>query len=209
MSTPSKRTYSSESRQAQSRKTRSRILTAAKKLFESRGFERVTIEEIAHCAKISVPSVYSIFLSKRGILLSLMDEALSPERYDALVTQIKQEKSPRKRLEIAASISRQLYDAEKQQSNLFRGAAILDPVFKELEAEREMRRYERQKESVSITAKEKAFVKNMPLAKIRDILWAFTGRDLYRMLVIERGWSSDEYERWLAEFLIQTLLKPE
>ena len=29
------------------------------------------------------------------------------------------------------------------------------------------------------------------------------------MLVIERGWSSDEYEHWLAELLIQTLLKPE
>ena len=69
--------------------------------------------------------------------------------------------------------------------------------------------YYLQKESVNITAKEKAFVKNMPLPKISDILWAFTGRDLYRMLVIERGWSSDEYEHWLAELLIQTLLKPE
>jgi len=38
------------------------------------------------------------------------------------------------------------------------------------------------------------------------IVWAFTGRAFYRMHVVERGWSSDEYEKWLAELLIQVLL---
>gem|GEM_PF-5291330 len=27
------------------------------------------------------------------------------------------------------------------------------------------------------------------------------------MLVLEQGWSSDEYEKWLTRLLIQTLLK--
>jgi hypothetical protein len=55
-------------------------------------------------------------------------------------------------------------------------------------------------------ANEKAFTDNLSISKVRDILWAFTGRDFYRMLVVERGWSSDEYEKWLAELLIQVLL---
>lgn len=204
-----KRAYHSESRLAQSQKTRSRILASAKKLFESRGFEKVTIEEIAQRAKISAATIYSIFLSKRGILLALMDNALSPEQHASLVEQGKNEKSPRKRLEIAARISRQLYDAEKMQLNLLRGALILDPVFKELEIERERRRYTRQEETIKMMAKEKVFNKNLPLSKIRDILWAFTGRDIYRMLVLERGWPSDEYEEWLGKSLIQTLLAPQ
>ena len=37
-------------------------------------------------------------------------------------------------------------------------------------------------------------MKGLVMAKAHDILWAFTGRDMYRMLVIEQGWSSDEYE---------------
>lgn len=41
----------------------------------------------------------------------------------------------------------------------------------------------------------------------RDILWAFTGRDLYRLLVIERGWTSDAYEQSLARTLEKVLLK--
>jgi hypothetical protein len=55
-------------------------------------------------------------------------------------------------------------------------------------------------------AQDNAFTNTLSLPKIRDVLWAFTGRDFYRMLVIERGWSSDEYEHWLAGLLIQTLL---
>ena len=206
MSTSKKRSYNSESRQARSHETKNRILASAKMLFESKGFEKVTIEEIAQEAQVSAPSIYSIFQSKRGVLLGLMDEALSVEQFEALVEQVKKEKCPRKRLEITASIARQLYDAEKAQLSFLRGASILDPVFKGLEIERERRRHQRQKETVESMANEKAFTDNLSLSKIRDILWAFTGRDLYRMLVVERGWSSDEYEKWLAELLIQALL---
>jgi len=206
MSISKKRSYNSESRKAQSQETKNRILASAKMLFESKGFEKVTIEEIAREAQVSAPSIYSIFQSKRGVLLGLMDEALSPEKLEALVEQGKKEKCPRKRLEITASIARQLYDAEKAQLSFLRGASMLDPVFKELEIEREKRRHQRQKETVETMANEKAFSDNLSLSKIRDILWAFTGRDLYRMFVVERGWSSDEYEKWLAELLIQVLL---
>lgn len=207
MSTSKKRNYHSESRQKQSLETRNRIIRSAKKLFETKGFDQVTIEAIAKAAKVSAPSIYSMFQSKRGILLASMDEALPKEQYIALVNQVTTEKSPHKRLELAARIARQLYDAEKTELNLLRGASILDPEFKTLEVERERRRYERQKASVTQIAKENVFVEHLSLSKIRDILWAFTGRDFYRMLVIEQKWSSDEYEKWLAELLIKTLLK--
>lgn len=203
---PKKRAYKSVSRQTRSQQTRQRILASAKMFFESKGFEQVTIDEIAREAQVSIPSIYSIFQSKRGVLLGLMDEAFSPEQHAALVDLVKKETCPRKRLQITASIARQLYDAEKAQFGFLRGASILDPVFKGLEIERERRRYQRQKETVETMAREQAFQKSLSLSKIRDILWAFTGRDFYRMLVIERGWSSDEYEKWLGETLIQVLL---
>jgi AcrR family transcriptional regulator len=204
MSTQKKRPYNSKSRQTQSQKTKNRILASAKMLFESKGFEAATIEEMAREAQVSAPSIYSIFQSKRGVLLGLMDEALPAEEFETLVEEGKKEKCPRKRLEITARIARRLYDAEKAQLSFLRGASILDPVFKGLEIERERGRYQRQKETVETMASQKAF--KVPLLKARDILWAFTGRDLYRMLVVERGWSSDAYEQWLAELLAQALL---
>ena len=202
-----KRSYNSESRLATCQEAKNRILAAAKMLFETKGFEQVTIQEIARKAQVSAPSIYAIFQSKRGILLSLMDEALPPEQHAALVEQILHEKSPHKRLAITATISRQLYDAEKTQLSFLRGAAILDPVFKELELEREQRRFQRQKETVEAMVNDQDFPGTMSLSKIRDLIWAFTGRDFYRMLVIERGWSSNEYEEWLAKLLVKIILE--
>lgn len=206
MSNKEKRLYRSVARNAQAAQTRGRILVAAKNLFESEGFECVTIEKIAQSGDVSIPTVYALFQSKRGVLRALMDEVLPADQFDALVEMSIQEKSPEIRLSISAKIARQMYDAEKVQMNLFRGAVVLAPEFKELEKEREMRRYSRQEVTIKAMVREKSLAKGLSEVRARDILWAFTGRDMYRMLVVEQGWASEEYERWLAQLLINNLM---
>lgn len=206
MSKTKKRAYDSTTRNTQATQTRNRILGCAKNLFELEGFEFVTIEKIAHAADVSIPSIYSIFQSKRGILRALMDEAFPSDHFKALVERSIKEKSPIERLRISAKIARQMYDAEKTQMDVFRGAAILAPEFKELEKEKEMRRYNRQEVTIKAMAKEKSLAKELSVIKARDILWAFTGRDMYRMLVVEQGWTSDQYEKWLSQLLINNLI---
>ena len=39
-----------------------------------------------------------------------------------------------------------------------------------------------------------------------DLLWTFSNEELYRELVMERGWSADRYQAWLAETLRHQLL---
>lgn len=199
MSNRKKRTYSSATREAQAAQTRSRILASAKELFHSEGFEAVTVEKLAQSAQVSAPTIYGLFQSKRGVLRALMDEALPPKEYEALVKKAMQAKSAKGLLLITAKISRQLYDAECAQMAVFHGASVLGPEFKELEKERELRRYKRLEKTAYMIVKENP---RLAATKMRDILWAFTGRDLYRMLVVERGWSSEDYEKWLAQLLI-------
>src|SRR3990167_2198919 len=117
MSSNMKRVYNSESRVAQAQQTRRRILSAAKALFQSEGFEFVTIEKLALAADVSAPTIYSVFKSKRGVLRALMDEALPSEQYQALVEDTKK-KSGRESLLLAAKISRQMYDAERAQMDI-------------------------------------------------------------------------------------------
>ncbi len=205
MSEIKKRSYRSTARNRQASQTRGRILASAKHLFESEGFEGVTIEKIAQAADVSIPTIYSLFQSKRGVLFALMDEALPTDQFNALVERSIQERSPKERLCISAKIARQMYDAERAQMNIFRGVAFLAPEFKELEKEKEMRRYNRQEVTIKAMVAEKSLAKGLTLTKARDILWAFTGRDLYRMFVVEQGWTSDEYEKWLAQLLTNTL----
>lgn len=207
MSKNKKRPYKSLIRNARAAKTRERILATAKNLFATEGFEYVTIEKIAQSANVSIPTVYSLFQSKRGILRALMDEALPKKRFEDLVEKSNHAKSAEGRLYFSAKIARQMYDAERAQMDIFRGAAVLAPEFKELEKERERRRYSRQEVTIKALVEEKSLAKGLSITKARDILWAFTGRDMYRMFVIEQGWTSQEYEKWLAQLLIHTLIE--
>lgn len=207
MSLEKKRTYNSENRDAQATKTRSQILEAAKILFQSLGFDRVTISMLAKRAEVAMPTIYAIFKSKRGILQALIDDALPSEQFISLVEQSMHATSPKKRLSITAKLARQIYDAERELMDVLRGASVLAPEFRDLELEREKRRYERQGEYVKKLMDEKAIAEELSLAEARDILWALTGRDLYRMFVVERGWASDKYEKHLSELLIKSLLK--
>jgi hypothetical protein len=36
-------------------------------------------------------------------------------------------------------------------------------------------------------------------------MWMYTNREIYRMLVIESGWSSERFESWLADTLVDSL----
>lgn len=117
--------------------------------------------------------------------------------------------SLKERLLYSAKIARQIYDAKRAQMEVFRGATVLAPEFKELEKERGMRRHTSQVVTIKAMAKENSLSKNLSVNQARDILWVFTGRDMYRMLVIEQGWTSEEYEKWLAELLATTLINHE
>lgn len=206
MSSRKKRAYHSEARNARAAQTRSRVLASAKILFQEEGFEFVTIERLAQAAAVSASMIYSLYRSKCGVLRALIDDALPSDLYNELIDKVKREESAEGRLVLAAKISRQMYDAEKELMDILRGAAAIAPELRELEREREERRHKRQAETVKEKAKEGAFAEGLTLSEIQDILWAFTGRDLYRLMVIERGWSSDTYEAWLAQLLISTLI---
>ena len=39
-----------------------------------------------------------------------------------------------------------------------------------------------------------------------DVFWCLTSRDVYRMLVQERGWDGETYANWLYEMLANSLL---
>ncbi len=63
-------------RQERSRRKREALLQSALKLFAERGYEEISIENIARGAGVAVGGFYQHFESKRQILLVLMDSLL-------------------------------------------------------------------------------------------------------------------------------------
>jgi hypothetical protein len=106
-----------------------------------------------------------------------------------------------------ARIARQIYDAAQSELDLLGGAGVVSPELAALARQQECARYESQQEMVAYLAKSGRLRDELNVTQAREILWALTGCELYRMLVIERGWSSDEYEQWLEGLLTGALLK--
>jgi AcrR family transcriptional regulator len=202
-----RRAYDSSARKAAAAETRRRVLQAAGTQFAKRGFEQVTVAELATEAGVAVPTIFALFRSKAGVLKALMREALFGGRYETLVEKALASNDPRERIRMAASITRTVYDSEKAETSLIRGAAVLSRELKAIEREGERQRFERQEPTIALLFRKRQFARGLDVERARDIFWALTGRDLYRMLVLDRGWSSDDYEKWLADLLVRALVR--
>ncbi len=200
------RSYKSPVRQRQADDTRRRIVEATRLLLVSKGYARMTVEAIAQRADVSPQSVYAIFKSKTGILIELLNQAAFGPDYEEAVRQALSASDPETRLRLAARIARQIHDAQSVTFDLLRGSGVVAPELAKLERQREDLRYERQERMIISLRDAKRLRPELNYATARDIFWVLTGKDLHRMLVHERGWSSQKYQNWLADTLVRSLM---
>jgi AcrR family transcriptional regulator len=208
MSRGERRPYKSLARERQAGDTRRRIVAATRELLQTEGYAGMTIEEIARKAEVSAPSVYAIFKSKAGILAELMDQSSYSPAYDEAVEAALKTRDPESRLRLAARIARQIHDAQAATFDLLRGGGVVAPELSKLEQQRERLRYERQESMIEFLRDAGRLRPPLDYSAARDVFWMLTGRDVYRMLVRERGWSPQQYQDWLADTLVRSLVVP-
>jgi AcrR family transcriptional regulator len=201
-----KRAYRSDSRQAKAELNRKRILTAAQKAFSKRGFEKVTIGGVAELAGVSAPLVYALFKSKEGLLRALIDSRVFGTDYKSLVEKVTAQTDPVDVLKTVASITRLIYESERRQMGSIHRAGIVSAGLRRLEQDLENQRYERQELVVRRLFDTAAIRPGLSVTDARDILWSLTSGEVYRLLVLERKWTADEYEAWLGGLLATALL---
>jgi AcrR family transcriptional regulator len=202
------RSYYSLVRSKQADKTRARIAAAARKLILSRGFEAATVGDIAREAGVAEPTVYAIFGSKRRILGELVDRARFGPVFQKLKDQADALSDPVARLRLTARIVREICDGERSEIELLRKARVVFPEIEARYEELECGRHEAQAVTVKLLLRAGRLKSGVTPQEARDLLGAFTSRDIYRMLVVERGWSSERYERWLGHTLVAQLAEP-
>ena len=202
----SKRPYKSLLRQRQAGDTRSRIVEAARQLLKREGYGGMTIEGIAQLAEVSAQTIYALFKSKTGILTALLDQSMFGSEYDEVVRQTLSASDPEVRLRRAAGVARQIRGAQSAAFDLMRGAGVVAPELAKLERQRERLRYQGEESMITFLRDSGRLRPGMSHQRARDIFWMLTGGDVYRMLVRERGWASQDYEGWLADTLVHQLL---
>ena len=202
------RPYVSDIRSQAAGATRMRVLHASKTLFAGRGIDRVTIEQIAKKAKVSVSTVFALYQSKEGILRELMKSTLFGQRFQVAIAGLKGETDPIRLIELTANVARAIYEAESIELGLVRGVSAFSPALGKLEKEFENLRFQMQKARIELLFAKSKQRKGLTLNEARRIMWMYTSRDIYRLLVHEGGWSPTRYQKWLSATLVNALVKP-
>ena len=202
------RRYVSHVRRQAADATKTRVLHAAKTLFARGGIDRVTISQIAKKAKVSVSSVFTLYKSKEGILRGLMKSTLFGQRFQVAIARLKGETDSIRLIALTANVARAIYEAESSELGLIRGVSAFSPALRKLEREFEEFRFDMQKERVELLFEQRKQTKGLTLEEARRILWMYTSRDVYRLLVHEAGWTPDRYEEWLSDTLLRALTDP-
>jgi AcrR family transcriptional regulator len=207
-----RRTYDSPRRREQAWATRRAILQAARELFVQRGYVATTIDAIAASAGVSPETVYATFKNKRSLLSQVIDVSMAGDDAPVPILErnwvqtMRDEPDPRRRLHILARNGRLILERTAPIREVLRGAAVVDPEMACLWELNKAQRFAGQRELLRILTERTPLREGLTAKKAADVLFAIGSPETYRLLVVDRGWSADRFERWYADTLARLLL---
>jgi len=210
-----KRTYTSDLRTAQARRTRRQIVDAASGLFVEQGFSATTIDAIAARAGVSRKTVFTSVGGKVQLLKLAYDYAMAGD--DEPVAMIDREAmqgvinepDPYRQLELYARFVAAANSRVARLYVVLRGAAEVDAEAAEL-----FEGWERERHQAMIDGPVPNFVSKGVLRpgldpkEAADILWLLVEPTTYDRLVNRCGWSQERFTGWLHETMLSQVLAP-
>ena len=200
--------------QARTRLARAAVVEAARTLFLERGYGATTIDAISDLADVPPATVYRLFSSKHGILESLLDVSIvgddesAPMADRPRVQALLAERDPNAQLAGFVDVVAQLNARVAPLYRILVSAAGTDTDAAALLDELTSRRQQGQRLIARSLARNGALRPELRERDAADIIHALLSPELYRLLVIERDWKTERYQRWLAETLSDQLLPP-
>jgi len=193
-----KRTYREEQAQA----TRERICAAARRLFAGEGYRMTSVAAIAAEAGVAERTVYAAFGAKREILSAICEAWLEDAHARELVAAAVADPDPMGTIRRAARFLRALFETGYDVMVLFEAASAEDPQTRAmLRAKLEGRNHV---QNLIIDSVRDHLA--LPLPAAQAIYRALAAVGVYQELVVESGWTIDQYEHWVLNQLTSQLL---
>ncbi|HEX7797596.1 MAG TPA: helix-turn-helix domain-containing protein [Vicinamibacterales bacterium] len=209
-----KRTYDASSRREAAQATRQSILDAARRQFLEKGYAATTIPEIARAAGIAVDTVYAAVGKKPALFRLLVEAAISgsdgavPAEERDYVRAIRKEADAARKLQLYAAALRRIQPRLAPLFRVLQGAAPLDPELEALWKGIAQRRAKNMRLLARDLAATGRLRPDLSVGTAADIIWSMNSPEFYLLLVEQRGWSPNAFERWLGDAWIRLLLAP-
>jgi TetR/AcrR family transcriptional regulator of autoinduction and epiphytic fitness len=202
-------------RARQARETRRRIRDAALELFVARGYATTTVQQIAERADVAWQTVYSVFGTKAAVLSEIFDVTVAgddepiPMVERPFVAAIAAAPDARTKARIFAAHLRETAVRTAGVQAVIESAAAADPDIARLWAKLMAQLTHGMTLAAADFRRQGALRPDLTVEQAADRLWWYAGPWAYRGLVLTKGWTPEEYERWLYESLYHEVLNPE
>lgn len=205
-----KRRYDATKRREAAARTRRAILDAALELFSTRGYTATSMSAIAARADVALDTVYASVGRKPQLARLLIEtaisgttQAVSAEDRD-YVQAIMAASDAETKIEIYASAMRMIAGRLAPVLAMLQQAAAAAPELTVLWREISERRAANMRRFVADLAAVATL--RTDLDEAADIVWATNAPELYQLLIGQRGWTPERYERFLADTWRRVLL---
>ena len=208
----SKRSYRSSLREEQARTTRRAILEAGTALFVERGFAGTTVDAIAERAGVSRKTVFTSVGGKVGLLKLAIDWALvgddEPVALDArpVVRELERETDPHRAVVMWAQMVTGIAARLALLHPVLTAAADVDEQAAELNAVSERNRLGGARGFVEQLHGLGALPHDLSVERAAAMASLLMDPLGYRRLVLEDGWTADEYADWVARLAAASFL---
>lgn len=201
-----RRTYHAPRREAQAEATRRAILDAAHSLFLAKGYNATSIRSVAEAAEVSDQTIYNVFSDKPSLLvavgLRVVAGELSPRPARDFEAELRAATDPLERIHIAAAWSRMVWEQGMLRfESMLLDAAASDPRAAEVARSVWQQKYDDNKRLFAVVFPEDSRRPGDDFDDAYDVLFALDSAAFVRILIDDRGWTFDKYERWLATIL--------
>lgn len=211
----SSRRYDNSSRRAQARRSRARLVDAARALFVEQGYEATTLTQVARQAGVSVPTIQKTFGTKAALAKAVYDVTLAgddepvPMGERQVFQQLAAETDAYETLRLYAQIGRDLWSRLGELFPMILAGSMNgepDLVALRLAIARESRIGA--EELVDRLAELNGLRRGLHRDEAVDILWWLIQPEQYIVLVGQAGWTLDRYVDWFHHTAERLLLNP-
>jgi AcrR family transcriptional regulator len=198
--------------QARTRLARAAVVEAAQALFLERGYGATTVEAISERADVPAATVYRLFSSKHGILKALLDVSIVGDDENVPMAERPQvrtllvEPDPNQQLAGFVSTAAEVNARVAPLYRILLSAAEADAEAAVLLDELTRQRQQGQRMIARSLARAGALRPGLRERDAADVIHALLSPEMYRLLVVDRGWKPDRYRRWLTAVLVGQLL---
>ena len=185
--------------------TKEAILDAARSLFEVDGYHSVGLEAVAKKAGVSRQAIYLHFASKADLVRAL-HHRINTQDVEPAMRKVWTRRTAVAALDAFVSASAEAIPKILGIAGALAPALHPDP---DLEATWEAPKEGRYADCLRLGTwleRDGVLARAVSAGDVADALWMMTSMRSYEALVVQRGWSSERWTRWIRKALRRMLL---